>query len=63
MLVTRSEGLSALLEMKTLADVGGPLKREKGVDTAVLDRSANTDEALCYVTYLIFDRPHSLILN
>lgn len=44
-------------------DVGGPLKREKGMDTVAFDCEANTDEALRYVTDLMLDRPYSQIMN
>lgn len=61
--MTSFEGLSPLSRLKTLADVGGPLKLGEGVETASFDRSANTEDTLRSVTYLIFDRLHSLILN
>lgn len=46
-------------------DVGDFLKVEKDVDTTVLDRSANTDIVLLYVTPLIFEniRLLNLICN
>lgn len=43
-------------------DVGGLLKDEEDVKTATFRRSANTDNVLRYVTYLIFGL-QPLILN
>lgn len=44
-------------------DAGRSLKREKDVDTATFHLLANTDDALRYITYVMFDRLHVLILN
>lgn len=60
---TRSRGLSPLSQQNTLANVGGPLKRKEGTDTAACNRSANTDDSLRYATYVRFDCLHSLNLN
>lgn len=62
-LATRSEGFSPLSSQKTLFYDVGPLKGEKGVNTALLDRPENTGDALRCVTYLMFDHQHALILN
>lgn len=53
---TFSEGPPSVFQQRTLLDVCGSLMVEEGVDTAVFDRSANTDSALRYVTYFVFDR-------
>lgn len=56
-------GLSLLPQLNTLVNVGGQLAGEEGMDTVTFERSANTDDVLRYVTYLMFDCLHSLILN
>lgn len=50
MIATRFEELSPLWPEKRLVDVGGPLNDEKGVETAAFDRSAESNDALRYVT-------------
>lgn len=44
-------------------DVRDPLKGEKDLDTAAVDCSANTDDVLCYVTYVLFEYLHTIILK
>lgn len=44
-------------------DVGGPVMDGEGRDNAEFDRMLNTDDALCYVMCLMFDRFHSVIAN
>lgn len=44
-------------------NVGGPLEVDKVVNTAAFDCSANTYDALRYVTYLLFGGLYLLILN
>lgn len=58
-----SESPSLLSPQKMPVHVVIRPKGEKGVDTAAFDHSANTDDALYYMTYLIFDRLHSPVLN
>lgn len=58
-----SEGQSLLLFRKTSADVDDPLKGGEDVGSVADDLSSNKDDVLCYVTYLIFARLYSLILN
>lgn len=48
---------------ETLADDGGPLKDEEAVETAAFKCLGNTDYALRYMTYLIFDQLVMLILS
>lgn len=36
---------------------------DKGVETALLDRSADKDDALRYLTYVMVDRLYSFALN
>lgn len=43
--------------------VGVLLKSNQSVDTATFNRSASVDDVLHCVTYLMFDRVSSLILN
>lgn len=62
-LADSSKGLSSLSQQNIVVDVCGLLKDEGNVDTATLDRSANTDEALSYVAVFRFDGLHSLVLN
>lgn len=62
-LSTRSKNLSPLLQRSTVVDLGGPLNFEEDMDAAPFGRSANTGDALPYVTYLMFDRLSSLILK
>lgn len=59
----RSDALSPLLQQKTFVGAGNPLRGEDGVDTVAFDRLVNTDDAPCYVMYLVFDRLHSIIVN
>lgn len=43
--------------------VGGPMKSTLGVNTDALDRLSNVDHAFRYVTNLLSDCLHHLILN
>lgn len=44
-IATRSESLSSSSQIKTLADVVGPLIGESSVNAAAFDPLANTDDA------------------
>lgn len=46
-----------------MVDVGGLLKGKEGADTAEFDYSTNTDDALRYVAYFMYDVLHSFVLN
>lgn len=46
-----------------MTHVVGPFKGKEGVNTEALDRSANKDSALRYVTYRMFERLFLLNLN
>lgn len=59
----RSDGLSPLSQQKILVYIGNPLKGEKCTDSALFDRSANIEDALRQVSYLMSDCLHSRILN
>lgn len=63
MLSLHSEGHSKLLERNIFVDAGGMLMVEEDVDTSVLDTSANTDDALRYVTNRMFHSFNLLTSN
>lgn len=61
-LATRSELSSSLLRQGTLVDVFCPLNGEEDGYIALFGRSAETNDALHYVTYLMFNSLRSLIM-
>lgn len=60
---THSQSLSPLLQRETVVNIDGLLKGDGSVDTAVLHRLENSDDAPRYVTHFMFDRLRALILN
>lgn len=63
MLASRSERMSLVELKRRVVDVRGPLNDEDGMDTAAYDRSTTTADELHQVTYLMFERLRSLVLN
>lgn len=53
---TLPEGLLPLLQKKALVDVGYPRKSTESEDPTEFKCSANTDDMLRYMTYIMFDR-------
>lgn len=51
------------MRLKTLVDDGGQLKYKNCVDTAAVDRLKNAAGALHYMTYLLSDLLHLLLLT
>lgn len=60
---TPSYGLSTLSQQKTFAYADSTLKGEEDADTSAFDRSVNADDAVRYVTSVLLDSLHSLILD
>lgn len=59
----RAEDFSVLSHQEALVNARGPLNGGDGVETTALDRLANVNNTLRYVTYLIFFRLHLLIVK
>lgn len=62
-LAMREEGLSPLRQNRFLQNVGGLRNCAPGVDIDAFHCTLNVDDPLPYVTYLLFDHLHYLILN
>lgn len=58
----RSDWFSSLQQKEPLFNVGSPINEAEGVDTEALV-SAATSDTLSYLTYLMLDLYHFLILN